>query len=132
MTQIYFPRLPHEIWDFVTHVATRKIEYSLNIRVLNVIFVKAILSNSRILNRFFSTLVKIYGKIFRSFESRKGFKLLYHSSRSDEYLWYLILREKQKKMEEKIKRHPNTKFLHIFRMIRSIIILLHSRENSVN
>ena len=40
----------------------------------------------------------------------KGFTMIYHPTESDDYMWYLILREKRKTVE----KHPNTKFLHIF------------------
>ena len=37
-----------------------------------------------------------------SFESRlKGFSLEYHSTHSDDHLWYLILRAKQKKKKKR-------------------------------
>ena len=36
--------------------------------------------------------------------------MIYHSTHSDDYLWYPILRGKLKKTET----HPNTKFLPIF------------------
>ena len=45
--------------------------------------------------------------------------MIYHSIHSDDYLWYLILRGKQKfsthKKKEKTKTHPNTKFFPIFK-----------------
>ena len=40
--------------------------------------------------------------------------MIYHSMFSDDYLWYLILREKQKEKLKKNTIHPNTKFLLIF------------------
>ena len=44
----------------------------------------------------------------------KGFNMIYHSTHSDNYLLYLILRENKKK---KIKTHSNTKFLPIFQFV---------------
>ena len=54
------------------------------------------------------------GIILESFESRsnhdlEGFKMIYQSTQSDDYMWHLILRGK-----EKIEKKPNTKFLPIF------------------
>ena len=37
--------------------------------------------------------------------------MVHHSTQSDDYLWYLILRGKQRK---KTKTHRNTRFLTIF------------------
>ena len=52
--------------------------------------------------------------------------MIYHSKHSDDFLWHLILRGKQK---EKTKRHPNTKYLkflvhkiiYIFSILRLFI-----------
>ena len=41
-----------------------------------------------------------------------GFNIIYHSTHSDDYLWFLIFRENQN--EKKTKTHPNTKLLPIF------------------
>ena len=41
-----------------------------------------------------------------------GFNMIYHLTQSDDYLWYMILRGKQK--GKKTKTHPNSKFLPIF------------------
>ena len=56
-------------------------------------------------------------KIFkcRSGHYGNGFKMIYYSTLSDDYLWKLIFRGKQKKKEKK-KKHPNTKFLPFFQM----------------
>ena len=38
--------------------------------------------------------------------------MMLHSTLSDDYLWYLILLEIQKKHKRKTKTHANTKILH--------------------
>ena len=77
--------------------------------LIKLLYARNLAKKPKISSRFFSTLEKNV-RIFESGSNHdwKGLKMVDHSIQSDDYSWYLILREK------KTKTYPNPKFLAIF------------------
>ena len=62
---------------------------------------------------FYRNWAKFLNFLCRPKPGWKSFHMIYHSTHSDEFLWYLICVENKKK-ENKTKIHPNTKFFPFF------------------